>query len=140
MLAKWEDLRVKTLLPGLCMVLLTAASVSVGLAQRVLDPKSLVGSWTGEWSIPETGTTNRVRIVVKSVRDDGHVDGTIYMSGPAAYHNRDLKLVDASIRGSRLIFRIAENPNLLFDFGVNGSEMTALLAGTSGPLEFHLKR
>jgi hypothetical protein len=74
MLEKSEDLRVKTMLAGLRMVLLTAASVNLGLAQRVLDPKSLVGNWTGEWSIPETGTTNRVRIAVKSVRDDGHVD------------------------------------------------------------------
>ena len=140
MLDKWGDLRVKMLMAGLCMLLLTAAAANLGLAQRVIDPKSLVGDWTGEWSIPETGTTNRVHIAVKSVQDDGHVEGTIYMSGPAAYHNRDLKLVDASIRGGRLIFRVAENPDLVFDFGVNGGEMTALLAGTSGPLEFHLKR
>lgn len=130
----------KTLMVGLCMMLLTAASANLGLAQRVIDPKSLVGDWTGQWSIPETGTTNQVRIAVKSVRDDGHVEGTIYMSGPAAYHNRDLKLVDATVRGGRLIFRVAENPSLVFDFAVNGSEMTAILAGPSAPLEFHLRK
>jgi hypothetical protein len=128
------------LVAGLCMVLLTAASVDLGLAQRVLDPKSLIGDWAGEWSIPETGTTNRVRITVKSVRSDRHVDGTIYMSGPAAYHNRDLKMVDGTVSGNRLIFRVVENPNLVFDFSVNGSEMTAILTGTSGPLEFHLRK
>ncbi len=96
--------------------------------------------WQGEWSILEAGTTNRVRIIVKSARDDGHVEGLIYLSGPAPYHNRDLKLVDATVRGSRFTFRIAENPNLLFDFTVHGNEMTAMLMGTSGRLEFHLKK
>jgi hypothetical protein len=61
------------------------------------------------------------------------------MSGPAPYHNKELKLVDATFKDGRLIFRIKENPNLVFDFAVKGNEMTAILE-TTAPMEFVLKK
>jgi hypothetical protein len=135
-----EKQRVRPLLMGAFMIaLLTTMVVQPGLTQPALDPNSLIGEWQGEWSIPEAGTTNRVRITVNSVRDR-HIEGIIYMSGPAAYHKKDLKLVDATVSNGRFIFRIRENPNLLFDFVVKGSEMTAILVGPSAPWEFHLKK
>jgi hypothetical protein len=137
-----EELDVTRLAVVLSIIaLFPAAMISIGMAQRdsATDPRSLIGQWHGEWSIPETGSLNRVYITVKSVSDDGHVAGTIYLSGPAPYHNKDLKLVDATFRGGRFIFLINENRNLVFDFTVKGNEMTAILMGTA-PMEFVLKK
>jgi hypothetical protein len=38
------------------------------------------------------------------------------------------------------MFRVNENPNLVFDFAVKGNEMRAVLMGTSAPMQFVLKK
>jgi hypothetical protein len=127
----------------LCFIaLLPTAVMSLSMAQRnsAPDPTSLIGHWQGEWSISETGSSNRVSITVESVSANGDVVGAIYMAGPAAYHNRELNLRDATFRGGRLMFRVNENPNLVFDFAVKGNEMRAVLMGTSAPMQFVLKK
>ena len=54
------------------------------------DPQNLVGEWVGEWKIPRL--SDAFYMSIKKVVQD-RVEGTVYIRGPAPYHNRDIEFV-----------------------------------------------
>jgi len=121
----------------LLVSVLAAANPSGG--QAALDPKSVVGDWKGEYLVRSQSYSNKVYVTIKSVTEDGKAAGTIYLAGPAPYHNKDLQLVDAVLKDNKLSFKIAENPRLFFDFAIKGNEMSAVVLGVA-QTEFTLKK
>ena|SRR3989344_712901 len=104
------------------------------------EVKATIGNWQGEYFARTIAYRGKVYVTLKAVEPDGKADGIIYMQGPALYHNRDLKMVNAILTNSHLRFSIRENPYLVFNFMVNAKEMTGVVHGGGGSTEFDLRK
>lgn len=54
--------------------------------EKQINPQGLVGEWQGEWATAATRDT--LYVTFKSLNEKKA--GTLYIKGPANYHNRDL--------------------------------------------------
>jgi hypothetical protein len=95
------------------------------------EPKDLVGEWTGEWKTPRLG--DAMYITIKKV-DNKRVEGTMYIRGPAPYHNRDIPFV-GTIDGTTFSTNTPTQPGqppIQWSLEVNdeATEMTGVGIGT----------
>jgi predicted AlkP superfamily pyrophosphatase or phosphodiesterase len=75
------------------LVTLLAVFVGAAIPADAQQPhNALIGDWQGEYFVRSQGYSNKVYLTVKSVDADGKVIGTIYLQGPAPYHNKDMRL------------------------------------------------
>jgi hypothetical protein len=88
------------------LVLATGLLLVMAWAAIAFEPQRLVGEWRGEWSIP----TDRGDVYITITKVDGmRVEGTMWVRGPARYHNRDLPFV-AALNGANLVATTPTQP------------------------------
>jgi hypothetical protein len=115
-------------------VVAVATLVGSGWSETAVDPRSLVGEWSGSWTNPQLpGANGRYHLTVDEVKGD-KVYGQVVISGRESFQ---FKLV-GTLSGNRLTFSSA-NPTVLV---IEGNQMRGNSQGSvrANPMDIALTK